>query len=760
MSRARKSATTHSQGRSRRQQTNNIEEGWAFFTGQRRTAVLCALLATATFGLYAPVIGHSFVVWDDHEYVVANPHIIGGLTWSTMRWAFTSTYAANWHPLTWISHALDVQLFELNPAGHHFDSVLIHSVNAVLLLLLLNWITNRIAPSFLVAALFALHPLNVESVAWVAERKNLLSTLFLFLAIAAYAWYARRPDWRRYLLLAGLFAAGLMSKPMVITLPPLLLLLDYWPLHRMSAQTESSSSPVAGRLPQLTVSKLLAEKIPLFLLSAASGWITLRAQGGAVRALYQFPPTVRIENALVAYTLYLWKMFWPARLAAFYPHPANTLPMWRVIVSALILVAVTAAVLILHGKRYLLVGWLWFLGTLVPVLGLVQVGGAAMADRYAYSSLIGIFIMIAWGLDDWAEARKIRTAWRVIPALSVLTVLGFVTSWQITVWANEFTLWSHAVAITERNPFAHSALAVELLNPEVALAVQGEPDLDTEQKRLEQARRHYEEAVSLYGELMRTGEDAYLPDMAAALSDLGNVAQLQGRPSEARSYYEEAFAMYRQLAQHDVGPYRADMARALGNLANLDRQQSRVEEAREHYQEQLDAYRKLARQDPDRYSPDLAGTLNNLGNFEKQQDRLNEAREHYTEALELYRKLAQEAPALHRVDLAGVLNNLGRVNGMQNRLDEARQNFGEALTTYRQLDQQDPGKYLPDLAWTLYSLGFADQLQKRFDESRVYSTEALTIYQKLAQENPGKYTSDVVRVETSLHELESKAPSR
>src|SRR5580704_561843 len=283
-----------------------------FLTGKKLYAALCVLLAMATIGLYSPAIGHSFVVLDDREYVTANSHIHGGLGWSTIHWAFTSTYAANWHPLTWLSHALDYQLFGLNPAGHHLDSVLIHALNAVLLFLLLRWATKRVGPSLLVAALFAVHPINVESVAWVAERKNVLSTLFFFLAIGAYGWYARKPDWRRYLLVAALFAAGLMAKPMVITLPFVLLLLDYWPLGR----TAGSPSSVV-RVPQLALPKLILEKVPLLFLSGLSGIITVRAQGSvqAVRTLHQFSFAIRIENAIVAYGLYLWKMLWPARLA-------------------------------------------------------------------------------------------------------------------------------------------------------------------------------------------------------------------------------------------------------------------------------------------------------------------------------------------------------------------------------------------------------------------------------------------------------------
>ncbi len=372
-------------------------------------AVLSVLLAAATIGLYVPVVGHSFLVLDDRDYVTANPYVHGGLSWRTVKWAFASTEAANWHPLTWLSHALDYQVFALNPAGHHLDSVLIHAINAVLLFLLLAWVTKRVGPSLLVAALFALHPINVESVAWVAERKNVLSTLFFFLAIGAYVWYTQKPRWQRYLLVIGLFAAGLMAKPMVITLPFVLLLLDYWPLERIRGATSSYGDVFSYSGRQPAFSRLLLEKIPLLFLSASSAVITVKAQRSsqAIRSLHQFPLAARIENAIVSYSLYLWKMVWPARLAPLYPHSAIALPAWTWILSGLILLLITALVVVLRRKRYLSVGWFWFLGTLIPVIGLVQVGDAAMADRYAYIPLIGIFIVVAWSLDDLAEAEKV-----------------------------------------------------------------------------------------------------------------------------------------------------------------------------------------------------------------------------------------------------------------------------------------------------------------------------------------------------------------
>ncbi len=550
-----------------------------FVAGKKLNAILCLLLAAVTIALYGPVLEHSFIVLDDSDYVTANPHIHQGLGWSTVKWAFTSTAAANWHPLTWLSHALDYQIFALNPAGHHLDSVLIHAANAVLLFLLLGWITRRVGPSLLVAALFALHPINVESVAWVAERKNVLSMFFFLAAICAYVRYARKPDWRRYLLVAALFALGLMAKPMVITLPFVLLLLDYWPLGR----TAGSLPPVVP-VPQSTVPRLLLEKIPLLALSAASALITLRVQraGYAVRTLIQFPLAVRIENAIVAYGLYLWKTLWPTRLAL-YPHPAMALPAWQWMLSALALTAITVLVVIFRSKRYLPVGWFWFLGTLVPVIGLVQVGEGAMADRYAYLPLIGIFVMVAFGLADLAEARAVPLPWRVIPALCVLLALSLVTHRQMSYWASDYDLWSHTLAVAE-NPFAHDAMGSALLDSGLAIT-SDDQDLDTAQKRMEVARQHFERALELRRQLAQQNPAVYLPDMATTLNNLGNLDRLQNRPEEARRHYEEALKIHRQLAQQNLEPFPPDLAVTLNNLGSLERANMQLAEAGSGLQE-------------------------------------------------------------------------------------------------------------------------------------------------------------------------------
>jgi tetratricopeptide (TPR) repeat protein len=673
--------------------------------GRKRNAVLCVLLAAATIALYVSVARYSFVQWDDSEYVVNNPYVQRGLTWSTIKWAFTSTRAANWHPLTWLSHALDVQLFALNPAGHHLHNILLHALNAVLLFLLLLWMTRRKGPSLLVAALFAAHPLNVESVAWVAERKNVLSTLFFLLAIAAYAWYAQRPQWRRYVPVAVLFALGLMAKPMVITLPFVLLLLDYWPLGRMRGGAAANLPGAGNHFPFLTrarwnsLARLAVEKVPLLALSTASAYLTLLAQhaGYAVRSFEEFPFRVRLENAPVAYCMYLWKMLWPARLAALYPHPGDTLPIWQVILSVAVLAGITLLVVRYRSRGYLPVGWFWFLGTLAPVIGLVQVGFAAVADRYAYVPLIGVFLMVAYGLDDWAEARQIRVVWRTVPAVCVLAALSAVTLRQKTFWESEYALWAHAVAVTDpaHSSLAHNSLARALLHPEVAMTPRDVKDLGPANQRMDNVREQLEETLKVQRQAGSKNPDD-LHALVTALNDLGTLDGAQRRRGEARDHLQEAEQVSRQLAQ----------------------------------------------QSPERYRPDLFLSLYNLGNLDLRENRRDDARRHYEEALEIQSQ-PQQNPKEYLWARAMTLNNLGKLDLEENRLDDARRHCEEALQAYRQLAQKEPGTYLPDLATTLYNLGYVDQQQKRRDESRQNLEEALKIYRQLAQKNPRAYLGDL-----------------
>lgn len=479
-----------------------------FANAQKRNKIVCLLLAVVTLALYNQVNRHPFVNYDDDRYVIDNPRVRQGLTADTIAWALTSTEQANWHPLTWMSHALDCSLFLLNPAGHHFTSILLHMVNVILLFLLLMWAADRLGPSLFVAALFALHPINVESVAWVAERKNVLCTMFFLLTLWGYGWYARRPHWTRYLAVAALFAAGLASKPMVITLPFLLLLLDYWPLARVRGGNEE-----ADKTPTLPWSRLVIEKVPLLALSAASAVITTQAQqaGGAIRTTAEVSFGVRIATATWAYGMYLWKMIWPARLAPLYPHPGDSLAAWQVLVAAAVLIAISAMAWRLRSRRYLLVGWLWFLGTLVPVIGLVQVGEAAMADRYAYIPLIGIFVMIAFGVADWAESKQLGF-WPALPAAVILVALAITTHHQIDYWQTNYDLWSHTLAVTQNNFVAENNLGGALIL----------------QDREEEAHRHFEAAARIK------------PNDPMSHRNLGIYFQKHGQMREAIAEYQTA----------------------------------------------------------------------------------------------------------------------------------------------------------------------------------------------------------------------------
>jgi hypothetical protein len=398
-----------------------------------RIVLVCISLAIAVLVLYSRVKDADFVNYDDLSYVTQNAHVQEGLRWKTFTWALRSTQSDNWHPLTWLSHALDCQLYGLNPVGHHITNVVFHVINVLLLFLLLTRATGAIGRSALVAALFALHPLNVESVAWVAERKNVLSMLFFFLAIGAYGWYAIKPSLRRYGLMVAMFALGLAAKPAVITFPLVLLLLDYWPLRRVNTwarprlgpnRRKKQAGPAGGQGwgPTLETSpaswsQLVVEKLPLLVLSAGSAVITIVAQkaGGTVRSLEVFSLSVRLQNALYAYAMYVWKAFWPTRLTVLYPHPGPTLSGLQLGLAAAFLGAVSLLVWKQRVSRaYLITGWLWYLGTLVPVIGLIQVGQQAMADRYAYIPLIGVFVMLVWGLGD--DGRMVMLVELLLPA--------------------------------------------------------------------------------------------------------------------------------------------------------------------------------------------------------------------------------------------------------------------------------------------------------------------------------------------------------
>jgi hypothetical protein len=416
-----------------------------------RPIILCSLLVIATIALYYPVHTHPFVNFDDAAYVSDNAHVKSGLSLETVQWAFTTSEAANWHPLTWLSHAADCQFFGLNPAGHHVVNVLFHAVNAALLFWVLLLATGFAGRSFMVAALFAFHPVNVESVAWIAERKTVLSTMFFLLALGAYTYYARRPRLTRYALVALLFALGLMAKPQIIILPCILLLWDYWPLQRTSFD-EDAIPATAASVPKAPGRRgllwLCLEKVPLFILAAASAIITLHAQHGAK---HWYPRLIRVGNGILSYALYIKNAIWPWRLAPLYPHPGTSLVWSQVFMAAAILLGITVAVLLGRRHGYLPVGWFWFLGALVPMLGIVQVGIQAMADRYAYISFIGLFIIMCWGVAELAQNMHATELALPVASLLVLLVVSAGARRQINYWRTPTVLWEHTIALTGRN---------------------------------------------------------------------------------------------------------------------------------------------------------------------------------------------------------------------------------------------------------------------------------------------------------------------
>jgi protein O-mannosyl-transferase len=468
-------------------------------------------LAVVVFALYLPALRNGFINYDDPDYVTHNAHVLEGLNWQNVIWAFgTNNPAANWHPLTWLSHMTDVQVFGLAPWGHHLMNVLLMAVGVVLLFLFLSGATGKLWRSAAVAAIFAVHPLNVEPVAWVAERKQELSLLFMFLTLIAYAWYVKRPSLGRYLTVAVLFAMALMSKVMIITLPFALLLLDYWPLDRFTQLESTEETPRFWN----SFLPLVKEKIPLFLLSAGAGWITVgihRKEGALTAAM---PLTWRVKNVIYSYAVYLWKAFWPTRLAVFYPHPENRLPAWQVEIAAIALLAISILVWKYREKKYLTVGWLWYLGTAFPMIGLLQSGRQGMADRYEDLPLLGIFIAAVWLVAATIGQRKLNPALAGAGFAAIVLPLMFLTHRQIGYWKDSETLFSHAVQATTHNGIAENNLGAAFV----------------EKNELAAAFPHFQAAVQ------------YAPDLGSAHYNLALLLHRQNQLKEAANQYRLAIA--------------------------------------------------------------------------------------------------------------------------------------------------------------------------------------------------------------------------
>jgi len=609
---------------------------------------IAVALAVLTLSVFLQARSFDFISFDDPEYVAGNAQVKRGLTPSGVLWAFTSYHHHNWHPLTWLSLMIDAQVFGLKPSAFHMTNVLLHVLNVLLLFWVLRRMTQEIWPSAFAAALFAIHPLHVESVAWVSERKDVLSTLFWLLTLLAYVRYVERPGRARYAFVALFLGMGLMTKQMLMTLPFVLLLLDYWPLNRLRSPTPSlqesapraeepeirkkrprtrkeavpaSETPSrAGTEPlqrPAPVTALIWEKIPLLILAAAAGVVVLVVQleTGAVKSMVSYSLATRIENAVLAYVLYLFKTVWPVDLVIFYPHPGDSIPAWQVGGAALLLGAITAACIACRSRRYLAVGWLWYLGTLIPVIGLVQVGLQAMADRYTYVPLIGIFILLSWGMRDislrWPRRKTILGSLSVF----VLCVLAVLAWKQVGTWRNSITLFEHAARSTTGNDWALTNLGFNL----------------------GQAGR-YDEALVHLRDALRIN-----PLNHQANSNVGIILASRGDLDEADAYFRKSLEA------------RPDYMDARKNLALTLLRQNRMDEARTQLQEAI------------RFAPRDASIRFMLGRLELAGGNDGAAEGSLSEAIRL------------KSDYAEAYNAMGMVMARKGRFSEAEDNFRKAL---------------------------------------------------------------------------------
>ena len=636
-----------------------------------RFVLICLVLTLAIIAAFSRVRDYGLVSYDDDKYITDNPSLKAGLTHDSLTWAFSTGYASNWHPLTWLSLMLDVQLFGTNAGGYHLTSLFFHIITTLLLFAVLKKMTGAMGRSAFVAGLFALHPLHVESVVWISERKDVLSTLFWVLTMIAYLSYVRNPGKIRYLSALLVFALGLMAKPMLVTLPFVLLLLDYWPLERLRFGQEAKEPKRQKQKfpsPRPTLSGLILEKVPFLILSVISSLVTLFAQqkGGAMATMEMFPMRMRMMNAVHSYLKYIEKMIFPARLAVFYPPPVHGYPVWQSLASALALLAVSIAVIYFARKhKYLGAGWFWYLGTLVPVIGLVQVGSQALADRYTYVPLIGLFIIIAWGLPELLAKWKHQGVALGAAGLAVLLVLSIGTYRQVGYWRDSVTLFEHALKVTTNNFLMHNDLGfayAQLGRQQEAIeacqqAINIKPDY---------APAHYNLGIA-YSNLGRWEEAAEAckqaikikPDYAPAHYNLGIAYGSLGRWREAAEAYKQAINI------------KPDHAGAHNNLGVVYLQLRRLEEAAEAFQQTL------------RIKPDFPGAHNNLGFIYGALGRWQESAEAFEQAIKI------------KPDYANAYYGLGSAYGRLGRWRQAAESYKQAI------------KIKPDDAEAHYYLGAA-----------------------------------------------------
>ncbi|MCC6699130.1 MAG: tetratricopeptide repeat protein [Candidatus Hydrogenedentes bacterium] len=579
-------------------------------------ALFAVLLLGCSLAVYARAVQGDFVSYDDGVYVTENSVVQSGLNTRSVAWAFTNDHSGNWQPLTWLSHMLDCEVFGMAPWGHHLTNILLHAMNAALLYLALKSMTRSTGASLFVAAFFALHPAHVESVAWVSERKDVLSVFFGLLALLAYAAYARKPRWTSYTLFVGCYTLSLLAKPMLVTLPVVLLLLDFWPLGRMRTDGHGLTRTDTDAKNARGVLGLIVEKLPLFVLAGGVSLVTFLTQRSAMSSLEGLPFSMRLSNAAIAYWRYIYKALWPFDLAAFYPHPRETISPAVALIAAAGLVAVTlVAILLRRRSPHFLTGWLWFLITLLPVIGIIQVGVQAMADRYSYMPFVGLGIVAAWGIPQAMPGGVARRVVLTALALALAGLWSWRTVVQVGYWRDSETLFRHSLAVTGENEVALNGLANALIA----------------QARLEDALPYLERAARMNA------------TNAETFYNLGTVYQGMGRSDSAIAYYQQAI---------QVNPR---YSRAYNNLGVTLMGQNRHEEAAQALRKALEA------------DATNVEALSNYGAALLSTGRLDEAEAHLRSALERFPEVA----SLH--------NNLGAVLAAKGEVAAAREAFAEAL---------------------------------------------------------------------------------
>ena len=554
-------------------------------------------LTIITLAVFGQICRHDFVDYDDGQYVTRNDHVKNGFSIGSIKWAFTEPHVANWHPLTSMSHMLDCELFGLNPFGHHLVSLLLHVINTLLLFAILKKITRKIWLSAIVALIFAIHPLRMESVAWVSERKDVLSGMFWMLTMYAYVRYAQVPGTKRYIPVVLFFVLGLMSKPMVITLPFVLLLMDYWPLNRLKvgkqAELKVKNKEPGDEIKKFSAGTLILEKVPLFLLMIASSIVTFIFQrwGGGINNFETWPLRERLSNAAVSYVRYIGKIFYPAKLTPFYPHPGNSLALWQVILAVMILLAITFIVIRMRRTRpYLLIGWLWFLGTMVPVIGLIQVGSQAMADRYTYIPSIGLYIAVVWLVAELTKNNRIMKVTASVLTALIIVSLMLSTFWQLQYWKNNETLFTHAIDINENNYIMQNNYGNFLLG----------------KGQYEQAIKHFSKAIEIKKNYALAREN-----LARAYNDLAVALQKENKIDLAMKNWHAALAMD---PNHSKANY---------NVGLIMCQQGKYDQA-------INCFKKVLKSQPDWYKP-----YNDIALAYEQMGKQDLAIENYKESIRL-----------------------------------------------------------------------------------------------------------------------------